>query len=116
MADIPFIKKEDYYFILIIKKKENNYFILLIQNGTLAGNITIKKQHPEFPSDVFITFEALDVQVLVHESATSSQVMSLLGYLQDPRPKLVIGGFILRAYPKEKYLFNSYKVSPQSNG
>lgn len=81
------------------------------QNGTLAGNISIKKQHPEFPSDVFITFEALDAQVLVYENASSQRVMSLLAYLQDATPKLVIGAFILRPYPKPKYLFNSYKVS-----
>lgn len=85
--------------------------LFISQNGTLAGNISIKKQHPEFPSDVFITFEALDVQVLVHENANSSRVMSLFSYLQDSTPKLVIGGFILRPYPKERYLFNSYKVS-----
>ncbi|XP_030572036.1 aldehyde oxidase 4-like [Drosophila novamexicana] len=83
-------------------------------NGTLAGNISIKKQHPEFPSDVFITFEALDAQVLVYENASSQRVMSLLAYLQDATPKLVIGAFILRPYPKPKYLFNSYKILPRA--
>lgn len=83
---------------------------LYFQNGTLAGNISTKKQHPEFASDVFITFESLDVQVIVHENASTQRVMSLLAYLQDSSPKLVIGAFILRSYPKEKYLFNSYKV------
>ncbi|XP_034488432.1 aldehyde oxidase 4 [Drosophila innubila] len=79
-------------------------------NGTLAGNISIKKQHPEFASDVFITFETLDVQVIVHENANTQRVVSLLAYLQDPSPKLVIGAFLLRSYPKDKYLFNTYKI------
>ncbi|KAM8703649.1 hypothetical protein ACLKA7_008301 [Drosophila subpalustris] len=83
-------------------------------NGTLAGNISIKKQHPDFASDVFITLETLDVQVLVHENAHSQRVTSLLAYLQDSTPKLVIGGFFLRAYPKDKYLFNSYKILPRA--
>ncbi|XP_051862470.1 uncharacterized protein LOC117575900 [Drosophila albomicans] len=83
-------------------------------NGTLAGNISIKKQHPEFPSDVFITFESLDAQVLVHDNAHTQRVMTLLDYLQDRTPKLVIGAFILRAYPKDKYLFNSYKILPRA--
>ncbi|XP_017144225.2 indole-3-acetaldehyde oxidase [Drosophila miranda] len=83
-------------------------------NGTLAGNITIKKEHPEFPSDVFITFEALDVNVLVYDNPSSQRVMSLLTYLSDATPKLVIGGFILRAYPKDRYLFNSYKILPRA--
>ncbi|XP_001990519.2 aldehyde oxidase 4 [Drosophila grimshawi] len=79
-------------------------------NGTLAGNISMKKKHPEFSSDVFITFEALDVQVLVYENASHQRVMSLLDYLQDTTSKLVIGAFVLRSYPKQKYLFNSYKI------
>ncbi|EDW80734.1 uncharacterized protein Dwil_GK11684 [Drosophila willistoni] len=83
-------------------------------NGTLAGNISIKKQHPEFPSDVFITFESLDANVLVYDSPSSQRVMSLLDYLIDTTPKLVIGGFILKAYPKDKYLFNSYKILPRA--
>ncbi|XP_022211869.2 xanthine dehydrogenase [Drosophila obscura] len=83
-------------------------------NGTLAGNISIKKEHPEFPSDVFITFEALDVNVLVYDSPSSQRVMSLLTYLGDATPKLVIGGFILRAYPRERYLFSSYKILPRA--
>lgn len=70
----------------------------------------MKKQHPEFASDVFITFESLDVQVLVYENANSHRVMSLLNYLQDKTPKLVIGAFILPSYPKEKFTFSSYKV------
>jgi len=37
--------------------------------------------------------------------------MTLLDYLHDTSPKLVIGGFFLKLYPKDKYLFNSYKVS-----
>ncbi|XP_034664113.1 xanthine dehydrogenase/oxidase [Drosophila subobscura] len=83
-------------------------------NGTLAGNISIKKQHPEFPSDVFITFEALDVNVLVYDNPSSQRVMSLLSYLTDATPKLLIGGFILRAYAKEQYLFGSYKILPRA--
>jgi len=83
---------------------------LFRQNGTLAGNITIKKEHPEFPSDVFILFEALDVHVLVYDNPSSNKVISLSTYLIDTTPKLVLGGFILKAYPKDKYLFGSHKV------
>ncbi|XP_044314571.1 indole-3-acetaldehyde oxidase [Drosophila rhopaloa] len=83
-------------------------------NGTLAGNISIKKQHFEFPSDVFITFEALDVHVLVYDNPSTQRVMTLLSYLGDTTPKLVLGGFILKAYPKERFLFRSYKILPRA--
>ncbi|KAH8347445.1 hypothetical protein KR059_010727 [Drosophila kikkawai] len=83
-------------------------------NGTLAGNISIKKQHSEFPSDVFITFEALDVHVLVYDNPSTQRVMTLLSYLADTSPKLVLGGFILKAYPKDRFLFSSYKILPRA--
>ncbi|KAH8382927.1 hypothetical protein KR009_005850 [Drosophila setifemur] len=83
-------------------------------NGTLAGNISIKKQHSEFPSDVFITFEALDVNVLVYDNPSTQRVMTLLSYLSDTTSKLVLGGFILKAYPKDRYLFGSYKILPRA--
>ncbi|KAH8389372.1 hypothetical protein KR200_001891 [Drosophila serrata] len=83
-------------------------------NGTLAGNMSIKKQHSEFPSDVFITFEALDVHVLVYDNPSTQRVMTLLAYLGDTTQKLVLGGFILKAYPKDRFLFGSYKILPRA--
>ncbi|XP_041565468.1 indole-3-acetaldehyde oxidase-like isoform X2 [Drosophila elegans] len=79
-------------------------------NGTLAGNICIKKRHPEFPSDVFITFEALDVHVQVFDNPSNHKIMSLQSYLSDNTPKLVLGAFVLKAYPEDRYLFRSYKI------
>jgi xanthine dehydrogenase/oxidase len=34
------------------------FFIIFVQAGTLAGNLSIKKEHHEFPSDIFTTFDA----------------------------------------------------------
>ncbi|KAH8327482.1 hypothetical protein KR074_006691, partial [Drosophila pseudoananassae] len=80
-------------------------------SGTLAGNISIKKQHPEFPSDIFISFEALDVKVLAAKNATEDQNLTLSEYLSsNDRKLLVLGGFILKTYPKNRYLFGSYKI------
>jgi len=64
----------------------------------LAGNISIKKQHPEFPSDIFISFEALDVKVLAAKNATEEKEMSLSEYLSTNDRKLVIKAFILPVY------------------
>lgn len=59
---------------------------------------------------MFITFEALDVHVLVYDNPSTQRVMNLLTYLGDTTSKLVLGGFILKAYPKDRFLFRSYKV------
>ncbi|XP_034131067.1 xanthine dehydrogenase [Drosophila guanche] len=83
-------------------------------SGTLAGNISIKKQHPEFPSDVFLSFEALDVKVVAMKSATEEQQMALADYLSDSNRKLVIKEFLLSAYPKDKFIYESYKIMPRA--
>ncbi|KAH8338948.1 hypothetical protein KR074_005906, partial [Drosophila pseudoananassae] len=79
-------------------------------SGTLAGNISIKKQHPEFPSDIFISFEALDVKVLAAKNATEDQNLTLSEYLSSNDRKLMLKSFILPAYSKDTYIYDSYKL------
>lgn len=83
----------------------------LTQAGTLAGNLAIKHAHPEFPSDVFIVLEALDAQVIVQQAADKQETVSLASYLAASSEGKVIRGLVLRAYPKERFAFDSYKVS-----
>lgn len=33
--------------------------------GTIAGNLMLKHDHPEFPSDVFVLFEALGALIAI---------------------------------------------------
>ncbi|KAH8265260.1 hypothetical protein KR038_002708, partial [Drosophila bunnanda] len=83
-------------------------------SGTLAGNISIKKQHPEFPSDIFISFEALDVKVVALNKASEEKEMTLSDYLGSNDRKLLLKAFILPAYPKDKYIYDSYKIMPRA--
>ncbi|EDW59395.1 uncharacterized protein AOX3 [Drosophila virilis] len=83
-------------------------------SGTLAGNLSIKKQHPEFPSDIHICFEALNVRVIASKSATDEQQLSLADYLSSKDRKLLLKAFLLPAYPKDKYIYESYKIMPRA--
>jgi len=76
----------------------------------LAGNISTKKQHPEFPSDIFISFEALDVKVIVMMGINDEVAMSLEEFLGDSDRKILLKAFVLPSYPKDKYIYDSYKV------
>ncbi|XP_034131066.1 xanthine dehydrogenase isoform X3 [Drosophila guanche] len=82
--------------------------------GTLAGNLAIKHAHPEFPSDVFIVLEALDAQVIVQESLVKQATVSLASYLKTPMEGKIIRGIVLPAYPKDRFLFDSYKIMPRA--
>ncbi|XP_061392390.1 uncharacterized protein LOC133327873 [Musca vetustissima] len=82
--------------------------------GTLAGNIYTKKEHEEFPSDIFLTLEALNAQVVVGYSTEKRETMSLSDYLKDSTSKSVIISFELPPYPKETFIFKSYKIMPRA--
>lgn len=73
--------------------------------------MSIKHEHPEFPSDIYIVFEALNVQVVINESMNDSKTVSMAEYLKTPMTKKVVTAFILPPYAREKYYFGSYKVS-----
>ncbi|XP_011197089.1 uncharacterized protein LOC105221652 [Zeugodacus cucurbitae] len=82
--------------------------------GTLAGNISIKKMHPEFPSDVFLSFEALNAQIVIQEPAAQPKTMPLLEYLKQSFNKAVVIAFELRAYLKGRFIYHSYKITPRA--
>lgn len=79
--------------------------------GTLAGNLMIKHKHKEFPSDIYITFIAINVQVNVIFAKDKTRTLSMEEFLATNMRKKVILSFELPKYPKSTYLFNSYKVT-----
>ncbi|KAL7051324.1 hypothetical protein ACKWTF_004429 [Chironomus riparius] len=90
-------------------------------NGTLAGNLMIKNQHHEFPSDIFLIFEAIGAILTV--SASSNWSFSLFGNTTDLSPKNFISTdmkkkllikITLPAYDSKKFIFRSYKVMPRA--
>lgn len=79
--------------------------------GTLAGNLMIKHQNKEFPSDIYITFKALDVQVNVMFDKGTTKKLSLDEFYETDMTGKLILSFELPKYDKEVYRFDSYKVS-----
>ncbi|KAM7360894.1 aldehyde oxidase 1 [Cochliomyia hominivorax] len=82
--------------------------------GTLAGNLSIKYQHPEFPSDIYLVFEALDVRVIIQESKKVESTISISKYLKSPMIKTIIKSFVLQPYKAEEFIFDSYKIMPRA--
>uniref|UniRef100_T1P8E3 Molybdopterin-binding domain of aldehyde dehydrogenase n=1 Tax=Musca domestica TaxID=7370 RepID=T1P8E3_MUSDO len=82
--------------------------------GTLAGNLAIKHQHPDFPSDIYVVFEALDVQVVLQSAVDQLQTVSLSEYLRMSMSQRIIRSFILKPYDSKEYLFGSYKIMPRA--
>lgn len=41
------------------------YVFIICQVGTLVGNLSIKLDHPEFVSDLFVILEAVDALLVI---------------------------------------------------
>ena len=90
-------------------------------NGTLAGNLMIKNQHHEFPSDVFVVFEAIGAILKITNG--SNCILPFIGKSLDLSPKdfistdmnrKLITKIVIPAYDSKKFVFRSYKIMPRA--
>lgn len=51
------------------------------QTGSLAGNLCIKKMHPEFPSDVFLLLETVGARLIVAEGVDKMTEVSIAEFM-----------------------------------
>jgi len=82
--------------------------------GTLAGNLMMKHAHPDFPSDIFLMFEALDVKVEVGGKPGEKVSMSINEFLKSDMKGKVLLSFTLPKYPEDRFIFGSYKIMPRA--
>lgn len=82
-------------------------------NGTIAGNYMIKNQHKEFPSDFFITFEALSAIVSVSDG-TKTLAMSSKDFVAFGMDKKILTKITLPAFDPSKFFFRSFKIMPRA--
>lgn len=82
--------------------------------GTLAGNLSIKYAHNEFPSDLFLILESIGAKLIVSEAQGKLHEASLLDYLKLDMNKKIILKIILPSISPEKFLHRSYKIMPRA--
>ncbi|XP_046483350.1 xanthine dehydrogenase/oxidase isoform X2 [Neodiprion pinetum] len=81
--------------------------------GTLAGNLMIKHQHHEFPSDIFLILETVGVQLHILENPTDKLSVNLIQFLEmDMRHKLIYS--IILPPLESEYEFRSFKIMPRA--
>lgn len=78
--------------------------------GTLAGNLSIKYQHNDFPSDIFLIFETVGASMTLVDSTYKKTVVSILDFLNtDINHQVILNIKLVRLDPSV-YSFKSYKV------
>ncbi|XP_050093113.1 uncharacterized protein LOC126576069 [Anopheles aquasalis] len=82
--------------------------------GTIAGNLVLKYRHPEFPSDLFVLFEALGVEMTIVGAKGSIHKLLPERFLRFDLRKRIILNITLPALDPEVFVFRSYKVTPRA--
>ncbi|XP_014254822.1 xanthine dehydrogenase-like [Cimex lectularius] len=82
--------------------------------GTFAGNISLKHQNEEFPSDLFLFLEMVGATLFIVDRSGVNRTMSLLEYLETDMNKKAIVKINLPVLDHNVYFTLSYKIMPRA--
>ncbi|KFB50602.1 AGAP005638-PA-like protein [Anopheles sinensis] len=82
--------------------------------GTIAGNLALKHTHHEFPSDLYVLFEAIGVEITIAGPDGAISTLFPKQFLTFNMHKRVLLNITLPPLDPELYLFRSYKVMPRA--
>ncbi|XP_065336761.1 uncharacterized protein LOC135937537 [Cloeon dipterum] len=80
--------------------------------ATLAGNLMLKKHHPEFPSDIFVIMEAADASIVVHTSTTGYEFVKIIDFLNYDMTGKVIQSIYFDPLDGN-HRFRTFKITPR---
>uniref|UniRef100_A0A182K1U4 FAD-binding PCMH-type domain-containing protein n=1 Tax=Anopheles christyi TaxID=43041 RepID=A0A182K1U4_9DIPT len=82
--------------------------------GTIAGNLNIKNQHHEFPSDMYLILETVGAKLTLVESGDKTSLISPSEFIQLDMQQKLLKSVTLPALDATRYVFRSFKVMPRS--
>ncbi|XP_058054256.1 uncharacterized protein LOC131205951 [Anopheles bellator] len=82
--------------------------------GTIAGNLSIKNQHHEFPSDMYLLLEAVGAQLTIAETGGKITQAMPAEFVRMDMQKKVLKTVTLPALDPSRYCFRSFKIMPRS--
>ncbi|CAG9767287.1 unnamed protein product [Ceutorhynchus assimilis] len=82
--------------------------------GTIAGNLMIKHQHNDFPSDIFLLLETCNAKLTIVDTSGSSYLKTPHEFLKFDMTNKIIKEILLPKLNPLEYKFGSYKIMPRS--
>uniref|UniRef100_A0A182NGV5 Indole-3-acetaldehyde oxidase n=1 Tax=Anopheles dirus TaxID=7168 RepID=A0A182NGV5_9DIPT len=82
--------------------------------GTIAGNLTLKHRHPEFPSDLYVLFEALGVEMTIASPSGAMEKLLPGQFLRFNMHRRVLLNIALPALDSDRCVFRTYKVAARA--
>ncbi|XP_059620522.1 xanthine dehydrogenase-like isoform X2 [Phlebotomus argentipes] len=82
--------------------------------GTVAGNLTIKHQHNEFPSDIFLLLVTVGAKFTIKDVKGSEQVVAAEDFLGVDMKKKILTKISLPPLSADKFELRSFKITPRA--
>ncbi|KAF6212617.1 hypothetical protein GE061_013143 [Apolygus lucorum] len=81
--------------------------------GTIAGNLSIKHQHRDFVSDIFVLMETAGAVLTICSLSGVVETISMLEYLNLDMNKKLIVKITLPPISSNHYIMKTYKILPR---
>ncbi|KAL1373969.1 hypothetical protein pipiens_005053 [Culex pipiens pipiens] len=82
--------------------------------GTIAGNLCIKNQHNEFPSDLYLILEAVGAQLTIMKSCGKTRTISPAQFVSKDMKKKLVLNVVLPPLDPKVFVFRSFKIMPRA--
>uniref|UniRef100_A0A1B0DQ09 Uncharacterized protein n=1 Tax=Phlebotomus papatasi TaxID=29031 RepID=A0A1B0DQ09_PHLPP len=104
--------RSDFFYCRQIAKHIEQIAHPAVRNvGTIGGNLSIKHQHNEFVSDIYILLEAIGATLTIISFGGSIRIVSIADYMKINMKNRIIVKITLPSLPKKQYEFFSYKIT-----
>ncbi|CAG0900815.1 unnamed protein product [Cyprideis torosa] len=80
-------------------------------SATWAGNMMMKKLHPDFPSDLYVILEAIGAKMQI-KTPSGDSTLNIEDFLNFNMEGCFINSLILLAINPDEFVFKSFKVEP----
>lgn len=82
--------------------------------GTIAGNLKLKHEHSEFPSDVFLLLDVIRASVTVSDVNGQRTVYNLSDFMNIDLIKCIIEKITIRPIDSQAFVLRTYKIMPRA--
>ncbi|XP_065079602.1 xanthine dehydrogenase/oxidase-like [Ochlerotatus camptorhynchus] len=82
--------------------------------GTIAGNLSIKNQHKEFPSDLYLILEAVGATLIIAESIEETKIVTPSKFINMDMNKKLILSITIPPFDPKTHVFRSFKIMPRA--
>ncbi|XP_072948794.1 xanthine dehydrogenase-like [Epargyreus clarus] len=101
------------YLKIIVEHMELIAHIPVRNIGTIAGNLMIKHNHPEFSSDIFLLLNSVGAQIIIVTSPVHSKTVSMEGFLKENmRGKIILN--VMFPPLNNQYKLVTKKIMPRA--